>query len=217
MAVKKNKPEVKKDLVEVSEDPMTKIRAERQRKVEVRNRIKKENVELVLMNAITTGQVYYKCEKTGASFEFNEFGDTRYFDFEMLTQMKNEHPRMFSEYVLIPISIMHDDITLVEYLDVLGLESLYDEDMVVEYNLDDIIAMSDKQLEKFMDNCANDNYLKRLSERAVSKFKQGEITEEKLAIIMDYMDDGFDILEDIVEDIKDNKLDKAKSRRKTIE
>lgn len=212
----KPKKELIEEVIEVKEDPMDKIREERQRKTDVRNRIKKENVELVMMNTVTTGQVYYKCARTGASFEFNEFADTNYFDFEVLIQMKNEHPRMFTEYILVPISIMHEDITLEEYLEVLGLEKIYNEDMLFQENLDDIIDMNEKRLIKFMDTIINENYLNRISERAVSRFKQGQITEDKLAIIVDYIDGGFEVLEDIVEDMKNDKMEKVKSRRKTI-
>lgn len=199
---------------EVEEDPMASIRAERQRKVEVRNRIKKENVEVVMMNTITTGQVYYKCPRTGTTYEFNEFGDTDYFDYEVLSQMKNEHPKMLTDYVLVPVSVMHEDITLEEVLEVLGLDKIYDEDMLYEDNLDTILNMNEKSLERILDRNHNEKYLNRLAERAIAKFKIDKIDEEKLAIIMDYVPNGESLLVDVTEDKLDGKLDKVRSKRK---
>lgn len=212
--------ELEKDLKEDIEDkdPMADIREQRKRMAEIRTKIKKENPEVLMMNAVSTGQVYYRCPKSGMEFQFHNYGDTDYIEFETLVQMKNQHPKMLTDYVLIPVSVLHEGIELEDIIEALNLQDVYKDDSILyEDNLDQIVEMSIRNLEKFMDRNSNEKYSTKIAERAIARFKDDNddfTDKEKLMLILSYTDTPEDLYDDIVEAQDDLLRDKIKSKKK---
>lgn len=101
-----------------------------------------DRFEMIPVMNITNGSLIYVSRKTGAEWQFSEYGDIEYMEFQELLSMRTAHRRFFDEPFIL---VMHDE--AVEHL---GLTKMY-ESMKSPDQIDEIFNMSQADFQEIVD------------------------------------------------------------------
>lgn len=160
---------------------------------------KKQREALKKINDDTTILMY--CNVGGAEFIYRDevngiprnmiYGDSDWFTFKELKNMKARHMRILEDYALIPIDVDSEDFELNDVLKLLGIEHLYkDESKLFEDNIDYILNNLKFDTFRLILKEENKKYAQRIIDRAKDLFLKGEFNDyQKIQYIEDLCGD----------------------------
>lgn len=103
------------------------------------------NTEVVFMNN-TSGNLFYKCPRTHATYDLYEYGDIDYITVEQLLTMNNTSRTMLNDLWVLLLDTTDEDVEIDDVLKYLGIDKLYN----------DIIRPED--VDKFITESTDDNF-----------------------------------------------------------
>lgn len=173
MEEKLNKLEEKANEQQNIEDERLAKRKEQREKRKLFN----DNLEILLFCNAGNTEVIFKTESQGHTNTYvMTFGDTQWVTFNELRQIKNTS--MLKNYILKPIDINIDELTLEDVLQELGIQDLYeDEEMLYEDNLNYILNGLDYNKFKLYVDSVNPRYLNRIVDLAIEQAKKGGFSD----------------------------------------
>lgn len=137
-----------------------------------------KEIEVLIMNNLQ-GNFYYECPKTHIIIEMQNYGDVEVVTLDVLNAMKNSYKNILDNYWILIADVYSDDYTIEDIVQFLRLKekykfinSLLEKDKDSKSILDKIILNSSVKKFKEIINSLNNSLLIRLSERAVSLYKQ---------------------------------------------
>lgn len=173
MEEKLNKLEEKANEQQSIEDERLAKRKEQREKRKLFN----DDLEILLFCNAGNTEVIFKTESKGHTNTYvMTFGDTQWVTFNELRQIKNTS--MLKNYILKPIDINIDELTLEDVLQELGIQDLYeDEEMLYEDNLNYILNGLDYNKFKLYVDSVNPRYLNRIVDLAIEQAKKGGFSD----------------------------------------
>lgn len=173
MEEKLNKLEEKANKQQNIEDERLAKRKEQREKRKLFN----DDLEILLFCNAGNTEVIFKTESQGHTNTYvMTFGDTQWVTFNELRQIKNTS--MLKNYILKPIDINIDELTLEDVLQELGIQDLYeDEEMLYEDNLNYILNGLDYNKFKLYVDSVNPRYLNRIVDLAIEQAKKGGFSD----------------------------------------
>jgi len=126
---------------EVEQEIYAKIQAESAER-SVSKKAEVDRFELIPVMNITNGSLVYISKKTGAEWNWSEYGDIEYMEFQELLSMRSAQKRFFDEPFIL---VMHDG--AVEHL---GLTRMY-ENMKNPDQIDEVFNLAQKDFEEVVE------------------------------------------------------------------
>ena len=150
--------------------------AEQRRKEREENRKKRElitdDLEILMMCNAGNTELIYSSKSTGQEYRMT-FGDTEWFTFKELKEMRNTNRGMLEGYFLIPIDVDSKELELKDILKALNIENLYEEDMLYEDNINFILnSLKLDDFERFL-KAMNPKYVLRVVDVAIQQAVAG--------------------------------------------
>jgi hypothetical protein len=132
-------------------------------------RVEIDRFEQIPIMNITSGQLVYASRKTGAEWNFTDYGDIEYMEFQELLTMRSSQRTFFDEPFIL---VMHDD--AVEHL---GLTKMY-ENIKNPQQIDEIFKMSQVEFQEVLEKSPKG--IKHLIiARAKKLYERGELDSVK--------------------------------------
>lgn len=130
-------------------------------------------------NAIFT----YQDKKTMNTYKMSNYGDIDYITVDELLRMKNTSPRILTEYMILLVDVLDDEINIDDVVRHLGLTMYYDKVFSTEEVDEMLIKYPFAKFEKLF-KPLNDFYKAKIIERAVDLFKEKKFTDyQKMQLI----------------------------------
>ena len=182
--IEKQESEKKAEMSELE-----KRKLERKKQREALKKINEDTVIFMYCN-IGGAELIYVDEVSGIPRNM-VYGDSDWFTFKELKNMKSRHKRILEDYALIPIDVDSNDFELEDVLKLLGIDNLYkDEAKLFEDNLDYILNNLKFDTFSLILKEENKKYVKRIIDRAKDLFLKGEFNDyQKIQYIEDLCDD----------------------------
>lgn len=108
----------------------------------VSNKVEIDRFEMIPVMNATNGSLVYFSRKTGAEWNWSEYGDIEYMEYQELLSMRTAHRRFFDE----PFIIVMDDIAV----EALGLTKMY-ENIRSPEQIDVIFKMNQTEFEEVVE------------------------------------------------------------------
>lgn len=142
------------------------------------NRVEVDRFELIPVMNATNGSLIYTSRKTGAEWNWTEYGDIEYMEYQELLSMRTAHRRFFDE----PFIIILDD----NVVETLGLTKMY-ENIKSPEQIDVIFRLNQPEFEEIVEKSPKG--IKHLViTRARKLYKSGELDSIKK---INYLNDRF--------------------------
>lgn len=139
--------------------------------------------------------------QTNAEYEFSAYGDFYYMTVGELHSLKMKHPKVLKEFMLYISEVDSDEVEIEDIISFLQLEKEYS-NYLSEQDIDCILLEDDGKTFETKMNTYNSKDIIRISERAISLFKEREFSDSwKIKFIEDKMNKE-DLFADIVDSIK---------------
>jgi hypothetical protein len=131
------------------------------------------DTEVVFMNN-TSGNFFYRCPRSHATFDLYEYGDTDYITIEQLLTMNNKSRKILQEFWIVLLDTTNEDVEIEDVLKYLGLDRLYN-DIIRPEDIDGFIINSNDI--KFEDALKKMNkaLATKVVERSVVLYKKGKL------------------------------------------
>ena len=169
--IEKQEQEKEKEMSELE-----KRKAERKKQREALKHIN-DNTSILMYCNIGGAEFVYRDENDGMSWNM-VYGDSDWFTFKEIKNMKSKHKRILEDYALIPIDVDSNDFDLNDVIKLLGLEKLYeDEAKLFEDNIDYIINNLKFETFSLILKEENKKYVQRIVDRAKDLFLNGEFND----------------------------------------
>ena len=99
--------------------------------------------------------------------------------------MCNRHRKILERYWIIPVGVYGDEeVSLKDVMEVLKIDNIYEEDMFIENNIDDILlGYGAKEIAQFLREY-NENYKELIIERAVELAKEGKLSDNTKRLVL---------------------------------
>ena len=178
---KKNLEEVMLEKIEKLEEENKKLSAleerklERQRQRELRKSIS-DDTQIMFFCADGNAEVTYECPNTHEKWVMR-YGDTDWMTFSQLKTMKQMHKGMLENYLFIPIDVDDDRFTIDDVFKILGIENLYNDEMLFEDNIDYILNNLDYKTFTLVLNDFNTKYVKKIIDRSIELAVKNEFND----------------------------------------
>lgn len=185
MAVKGQRKKVEKSVDEIRQERLKAKKKEALKKTEILKKINNASRELTVEVVANVGNFIYQCPVTGILYKLENYGDTELLPYEVFKTMCNRSKKVLEKYWIIPMAVYGDnEITLKDIMEVLKIDSIYEEDMFIENNIDDILlGYGAKEISQFLKEY-NSNYKKLIIERAVELAKQGKLSDNTKRLVL---------------------------------
>ena len=155
---------------------LEKRKAERKKQREALKKIN-DNTSILMYCNIGGAEFVYRDENDGMSWNM-VYGDSDWFTFKEIKNMKSKHKRILEDYALIPIDVDSNDFELNDVIKLLGLEKLYeDEAKLFEDNIDYILNNLKFETFSLILKEENKKYVQRIVDRAKDLFLNGEFND----------------------------------------
>lgn len=177
--VKESKEEVKETKKVETKKPAPKKRPKRV--------VVDRETEVIFMNN-TNGGLFYRCPKTHAVYDMQEYGDEDYITVEQLLIMNNTSRKMLKELWVLLVDTADEDVEIEDVIKYLGLDSLYNDEVAPE-NIDDfIIKSTDNRFEKSLSKMGK-TLGQKIVERSILLFREGSLNSfSKMSILKEFTD-----------------------------
>ena len=162
-------------------------KAEARKKAREKKKLFTDDLEISMFCNVGNSECVYQDKKNNV-YKTMRFGDTEYFTFKELKEMRTRQGGFLTKYILIPYDVYSDDLTIEDVVEELGIAKLYEDDMLyaesidellleVDYNtftrtIDNLIACKSNKTEK-----GKVNYFNRILDRAIELAGEGEFND----------------------------------------
>lgn len=179
------KKNVEKSVDEIRQERLKAKKKEALRKTEIVKKINNSSRELTVEIIANVGNFIYECPSTGILYELNNYGDTELLPYEVFKMMCNRHRKILERYWIIPVGVYGDEeVSLKDVMEVLKIDNIYEEDMFIENNIDDILlGYGAKEIAQFLREY-NENYKELIIERAVELAKEGKLNDNTKRLVL---------------------------------
>lgn len=179
------KKNIEKDVKDIREERLKAKKKEALRKNEIVKKINNASRDLTVEVVANVGNFIYQCPSTGILYKIENYGDTELLPYDVFKTMCNRSRKILEKYWIIPIAVYGDDeITLEEVMEVLKIDGIYEEDMFIENNIDDILlGYSAKEISQFLKEY-NKNYKDLIIERAVKLAEEGKLSDNTKRLVL---------------------------------
>ncbi|HFD2052267.1 TPA: hypothetical protein ACF2DE_002998 [Clostridium perfringens] len=179
------KKNIEKDVKDIREERLKAKKKEALRKNEIVKKINNASRDITVEVVANVGNFIYQCPSTGILYKIENYGDTELLPYDVFKTMCNRSRKILEKYWIIPIAVYGDDeITLEEVMEVLKIDGIYEEDMFIENNIDDILlGYSAKEISQFLKEY-NKNYKDLIIERAVKLAEEGKLSDNTKRLVL---------------------------------
>lgn len=185
----KNKETKTKDIKEkelsVKEKRIEKRREEALRKNEIHQKINKCSRDLTVEIRANIDNFIYKCPNTGTIYKIERFNGTEMLAYDVFRTMCNRSKKILERKWIVPQNVYgNDDITIEDVMEVLKIDKYFDEDILDEDNIDDVLLNYDaEEIAEYLKE-SDENYRKLIIERAVQLAEEGKLNDNAKRLVL---------------------------------
>lgn len=210
----KNKEKVVQEVKEVETKEMSfkeRRQAERSKEVQRKNEIYKKinecSRDLTIEVRSNVDNFVYQCPNTKIVYKIERFNGTEMLTYDTFRTMCNRHKKILERKWIVPQNVFgNSDITIEDIMDVLKINKYFDEDILDEDNIDDILLnCSAKEVAEYLRE-SDDYYKELIIERAISLAKEDQFNNnsKRLVLIKENKD-----LEEVFKEIDEKLLEEV--------
>ena len=145
------------------------------------------DTEVIFMNN-TNGGLFYRCPKTHAVYDMQEYGDEDYITVEQLMIMNNTSRKMLKELWVLLIDTADEEVEIEDVIKYLGLDGLYNDEVAPEDIEDFIIKSKDDKFEKSL-NKMGKTLQGKVIEQSILLFREGKLNSfSKMSMLKEFTD-----------------------------